>query len=238
MPSARITTAATAKVGLARSWRKAQRRSCTRPHTRLWKTFCTSSSCSSRSTSFSTSVAWSSGSSTGVCGMYSDSAEIGVMPRSSSAFCSWPKSANAQRMTSCGSPFSPVALAHLLEPVVDQLELERVGVEPAGLRRKTPMRLNRKATLPVVPRLPPPLLKCVRTLATVRVGLSVAVSTRTATPCGRVALVEDLLVARRVLARGALDRRLDLVLRHVDGARVLDRRGAAAGCRRGRGRRP
>ena len=35
-------------------------------------------------------------------------AESGVMPRSSSAFCSWPKSAKLQRMTSCGSPFSPV----------------------------------------------------------------------------------------------------------------------------------
>ena len=77
------------------------------------------------------------------------------------------------------------ALAHLLEPVVDELELELVRVEPRRVRGgTTPMRLNRKATLPVLPMLPPPLLKCVRTLATVRVGLSVAVSTSTATPCG------------------------------------------------------
>ena len=93
---------------------------------------------------------------------------------------------------------------------------------PAGSRRNTPMRLNRKPTLPVLPRLPPPLLSTLRTLATVRVGLSVAASIRMAMPCGRVALVDDLLVVGDVLARGALDRRLDLVLRHVDRAGVLD----------------
>ena len=37
----------------------------------------------------------------------------------------------------------------------------------------------------------------------------------------RVALVDDLVVVRRVLADRALDRGLDLVLRHVDVARVL-----------------
>ena len=40
------------------------------------------------------------------------------------------------------------------------------------------------ATLPVVARLPPPLAKRLRITPTVRVGLSVAVSTRTAMPCG------------------------------------------------------
>ena len=93
---------------------------------------------------------------------------------------------------------------------------------PVGSSRNTPMRLNRNATLPVAAMLPPPLLKWVRMLATVRVGLSVAASTSTAMPCGRVAFVDDLVVGRRVLACRALDRRLDLVLRHVDGARVLD----------------
>ena len=39
-------------------------------------------------------------------------------------------------------------------------------------------------TLPVAPRLPLPRLKMARRLPTVRVGLSVAVSTRSATPCG------------------------------------------------------
>jgi hypothetical protein len=44
--------------------------------------------------------------------------------------------------------------------------------------------LNWKATLPVLPRLPPPLLKAVRRFGTVREVLSVAVSISTATPCG------------------------------------------------------
>ena len=46
------------------------------------------------------------------------------------------------------------------------------------------MRRNMKLTLPVLARLPPFLLKILRTLLTVRVGLSVAVSTRMATPWG------------------------------------------------------
>ena len=149
------------------------------------------------------------------------------MPRSSSAFCSWPKSAKAQRSTSCGSPFSPVLSPISSRPWSISSSSSSSWSMPAGFRRKTPICLNRKPTLPVLPRLPPPLLKWVRTLATVRVGLSVAVSTMTRDAVRRVALVEDLLVVRRVLARGALDRRLDLVLRHVDRARVLDRRAAA-----------
>jgi hypothetical protein len=55
---------------------------------------------------------------------------------------------------------------------------------PSGLRRNTPIFLNWNATLPVLPRLPPPFEKMARTWATVRVGLSVADSTMTATPCG------------------------------------------------------
>ena len=46
------------------------------------------------------------------------------------------------------------------------------------------MRRNRKLTLPLLARLPPCFDRMLRTLATVRVGLSVAVSTSTATPCG------------------------------------------------------
>ena len=46
------------------------------------------------------------------------------------------------------------------------------------------MWLNWKLTLPALPRLPPFLLNRLRTLATVRTGLSVAVSTSTAMPCG------------------------------------------------------
>ncbi len=42
---------------------------------------------------------------------------------------------------------------------------------------------NMKATLPLLPSVPPHLLKYMRTLATVRLVLSVAVSTRKAMPC-------------------------------------------------------
>ena len=59
-------------------------------------------------------------------------------------------------------------------------------------------------------------------LATVRVGLSVAVSTSNGNAVRRIAFVEDLLEIRGTLAGSAADRRLDLVLRHVDRARVLD----------------
>ena len=51
------------------------------------------------------------------------------MPRSSSAFCSWPKSAKAQRMHELRLALLAGALAHLLEAVVDQLELELVRVD-------------------------------------------------------------------------------------------------------------
>ena len=60
----------------------------------------------------STSVASVSGSWVGTVQMYSCSADNGVRPRASSASCRWPKSAKAPRITSCGSPFSP-----LLSPI-------------------------------------------------------------------------------------------------------------------------
>ena len=55
---------------------------------------------------------------------------------------------------------------------------------PSGFNLNTPLCLNRKPTEPLLPKVPPPLLKCERTLATVLVVLSVAVSTKIATPCG------------------------------------------------------
>ena len=49
------------------------------------------------------------------------------------------------------------------------------------------MRLKRKPTLPDVARLPPFFVTMLRTDATVRVGLSVAASTSSATPWGAYA---------------------------------------------------
>ena len=74
----------------------------------VWKTFWTSSSCSSLSIRVRTSVAWSSGSSVGTVQTYSCSAEAARCraPRVPAAACR--NRRTAQRITSCGSPFSPV----------------------------------------------------------------------------------------------------------------------------------
>ena len=55
---------------------------------------------------------------------------------------------------------------------------------PAGSSRNTPILRNMNEVLPLVARLPPFLVITLRTVATVRVGLSVAVSTSRAMPCG------------------------------------------------------
>ena len=60
----------------------------------LWKTLVTSSSCSSLSISLLISSACSSLTGTVLSGIHSSSALIGVMPLSSSPFCSFPKSTN------------------------------------------------------------------------------------------------------------------------------------------------
>src|SRR6266853_112428 len=136
-----------------------------------------SSSCSRRSITLRTSVAWFSGSSLGTVQTYSCSAESGARPRASSASCSRPKSAKAQRITSWGSPFSPALSPISSSPWSMRYSSRSSWSIPAGFRRNTPILRNRKLTLPVVARLPPPLVTMLRTAATVRVGLSVAVST-------------------------------------------------------------
>jgi hypothetical protein len=55
---------------------------------------------------------------------------------------------------------------------------------PSGFRRNTAIFLSRKLTLPVLSMLPPCFEKMLRTRLTMRVGVSVAASTRTATLCG------------------------------------------------------
>src|SRR5262245_54068128 len=106
--------------------------------------------------SFRTSVAFASGSSTGVCATYSDSAEIGVMLRSSSAFCSWPNSVKPERITSDGSPLSLDALAHLFEPVIDQIELERFLVDAGRIQAKDSHPLEKEPDAAVGPEVPAP----------------------------------------------------------------------------------
>ena len=86
------------------------------------------------------------------------------------------------RMTSCGSALLPAALSHLLQTVIDQVELEPRPdlLTPRGSRRnRRPSFLNKKLDYRRwCQDCRRPLAKIFRTLATVRVGLSVAVSTR------------------------------------------------------------
>ena len=118
-------------------------------------------------------------------------------PASSSAFCSWPKSVEGAADDELRLALLAGALAHLLEAVVDQVELERVLVDAGRVESEHAHALEQEARrCPLLPRLPPCLLKVLRTFATVRVGLSVAVSTSTRDAVGRVAFVEDLLVSR------------------------------------------
>jgi hypothetical protein len=105
--------------------------------------------------------------------------------------------------------------------VVDEVELELILVDARRGEAEDAHAAEQELTLPLLARLPPCFDRMFRTLATVRVGLSVAVSTSTATPWARS--------PRRAPAgnrshpgRSALDRGLDPVLRHVDRARVLD----------------
>ena len=166
-------------------------------YARLWKTFWTSSSCSSRSTSFSTSVACSSGSSTGVIG---DVLRLGRERRDAALLERLLQLAEVGERAADHElrlALLAGALAHLLEAVVDQLELERLLVDALGVEPEDAHVLEQEADAAGRAEVAAALVEVVRTLATVRVGLSVAVSTRTATPCGRVALVEDLLVGRR-----------------------------------------
>ena len=124
------------------------------------------------------------------------------------------------------------ALDHLVEAVVDQVELERVGVEP---RRREAEHAHppevegdaaHAAQVPAV-RLEVPADVRDRARRIVGRGLD-----EDGDAVRREPLVLDLLVVDGVLAGRAPDRRLDLVLRHVEGARVLHgaaQRGVAVG---------
>ena len=130
-------------------------------------------------------MACASGSSIGVVQMYSCAAEIGWIPHLSSASCMWPNWVELATGDDLRLAFLAGAVAHFVEAVIDEVELEIVVVDAsAGLSRNTPILRNWNATLPELPRLPPCFEKMARTEATVRVGLSVAASTIIAMPCG------------------------------------------------------
>ena len=98
------------------------------------------------------------------------------------------------------------------------------GSWPSRGTEITPRGSNCQATAPAPASWPPALVKIERTSAAVRLRLSVAASTRMATPPGPVALVDDLLVLLGLVAAGRLlDGALDVVRGHVGRARLLDR---------------
>jgi len=162
----------------------------------LWKTFWTSSSCSRVSISLRT-----------VLERLLQVAEVG-------------EGAADEQL---GLPLLAGRLAHLLEPEVDEVELELLGLESGRVEPERPHPLEEEGDGAGVGEVAAPL---------VEVGAQRRDRARRVVGRGldhhrdavrRVALVEDLLVVGRVLARSLLDRRFDLVLRHVDRAGVLDR---------------
>jgi hypothetical protein len=148
----------------------------------LWYTAFTSSSSSSMSTSFITFFAVSR--STG-------------MVESGKRFSSALLVSNAQLLQLLGHAAEGgvgrqddeafLIADHVIRTAIDAFHLELVGIRPFRRHsRSTNSALRSKtcAKEPLVPRLPSHLLKKLRTLATVRVVLLVAVSTKMATPPG------------------------------------------------------
>ena len=88
------------------------------------------------------------------------------MPRASSASCRRPKSSNAQRMHELRLALLAGALAHLLEAVVDQVELEVILVDAGRVEAEHAHLLELEARrCRWWPRLPPFLVKMLRTPA-------------------------------------------------------------------------
>jgi hypothetical protein len=83
-----------------------------------------------------------------------------------------------------GLAFVIRALAHLFKPVVDEVELEIILIDARGRQAKDAHLLEEEADAAVGGEIAAIFADEVPTPATVRVGLSVAVSTKSATPCG------------------------------------------------------
>src|SRR6516225_8903407 len=114
------------------------------------------------------------------------------------------------------------ALAHLVESMIDEVQLEVVLVQALWVQAEHAHLAEHEAHTAVGGEIAAALGDEVahgrhRACRIVRGGLH-----QERNAVRRVTLVEHLLVTGSVTPRGALDRRFDLVLRHVDGARVLD----------------
>jgi hypothetical protein len=83
---------------------------------------------------------------------------------------------------------------------------------PSGFSLKTPIFLNWKLTLPLLPRVPWPFVKCVFDVGD---GADVVIGggfDEEGYAVGGISFVEDLFVVGRILALGTLDGRFDAVL--------------------------
>ena len=119
--------------------------------------------------------------------------------------------------------FLPLALPHLVEPMVDERELELVGVDARRGEAEDTHLAEQEGDAPDAAEVPAVRLEG---FADARDGARGVVRRRLdedGDPVRGEALVEDLLVVDGVLAGGAPDRGLDAVLRHVDRAGVVHR---------------
>ena len=135
----------------------------------------------------------------------------------------WPNSGNSAARHDLRLAFFADAVAHLVEAVIDEIELEIVVIDAFGIQAE-------HAHLAELERHAAGAAEIAAALgedgAHLRDGARGVVGgglddDRDAVR--RVALIDDLFVGRRVLARGALDGGLDLVLGHVEVAAVLNR---------------
>ena len=115
------------------------------------------------------------------------------------------------------------AFAHLLQAVVDEVQLERLQVQPLGGEPEDAHALEHEGDAAAGAHVAAPVLEV---HADVGHGAHHVVGRglhQDGDAVRRVTLVEDDLVVLGVLAAGALDGGLDLVLGHVRGAGVLER---------------
>src|SRR5262245_57338873 len=114
------------------------------------------------------------------------------------------------------------ALAHLLEAVIDQIQLEVVLIDPLRIQTEHAHLAEHEADTAagseIAAVLGDDVTYCGNSARWVVGG---GLNQQRYTVRG-VAFVEHFVVVGCLTARGALDGRLDLVLRHVDGACVLD----------------
>ena len=114
------------------------------------------------------------------------------------------------------------AFAHLVEPVVHQVELEVVLVDVLGREAEHAHLAEQKRHAAAVGEIAAVLAEDVAQAAHGTRGVVRGGVHQQRNAMGRVAFVDNFLVVHRFLAGGAADGRLHLVLRHVEGAGVLD----------------